>query len=98
MSKREFYKATRPDGTDFATGTVKYELGEWTPEISDLVICGRGYHVADTPSETLVGGTWPCRLFKAEVKGRAGRGSWTKGDHPHKGVYPSIRVIEELPA
>jgi hypothetical protein len=26
MSKREFYKATRPDGTDFATGTVKYEL------------------------------------------------------------------------
>ena len=93
-----YYKATRPDGTDFATGKVLYQVGETTPPITDrLIICERGYHVADTPAMTLVGGSWPCRLYRVEVIGDPGAGSWSEF-HPHKGVYPSVRVIEELPA
>ena len=32
---RRFFKATRPDGTDFYTGRVLYEVGErWTVAVA----------------------------------------------------------------
>ena len=89
----EYYKALRPDGTDFATGTTKPRKGRWMPRIEgDLVMCRRGYHVADAPAETLVGGSWPCKLARVEIPG----GEWER--EGHKLVVPTYRVVEWLPS
>ena len=72
-----YYKATRPDGTDFYSGTVDYAdalaTGRWlrvrTPARDRYAVCTSDVlHASDTPTETLIGGSWPCRLF--EVTGR----------------------------
>lgn len=93
-----YYKATRPDGKDFHTGTVDYtghlESGEPLP----LLTSERGYyccsntvyHASDTPSETLIGGTWPCRLF--EVEGE----SVAQEDNKHG--FRTLRVAREIEA
>ncbi|MCC7253268.1 MAG: hypothetical protein IT540_15515, partial [Hyphomicrobium sp.] len=53
----DYYKALRPDGTDFATGTTKPRKGRWMPRIKGkLIMCERGYHIADAVAETLIGG------------------------------------------
>lgn len=89
----EYYKAFRPDGTDFATGTTKPRKGRWMPRIEgDLVMCRRGYHVADAPAETLIGGRWPCKLARVEVP----EGEWQR--EGHKLLVPTYRVVEWLPS
>lgn len=86
-----YYKAVRLDGTDFATGTTRPVVGEWMPLIKgELVMCRLGYHVADTPGETLVGGWWPCRLFEVEIP----EGDWER--EQHKLVVSTYRPIREL--
>lgn len=89
-----FYKATRPDGTDFFTGTVLYEVGKRVrplPHDGERRICGPGYvHAADVPSETLVNGRWPCRLF--EVAGTPADRLW------HKAAFRQLVVVRELDA
>ena len=93
-----YYKALRPDGTDFATGRTRPVLGEWMPKIEGLLsICERGYHVADAAAETLIGGSWPCKLYRVEAKG-FDRSQSFRGNHLHKGVCRTYRLIEELPA
>lgn len=88
-----YYKAVRVDGTDFATGTTHPTVGEWMPRIEgELVLCWRGYHVSDAVAETLLGGSWPCRLFEVEIED----GEWQR-EH-HKLVVPTYRPIKELPA
>lgn len=90
-----YYKAVRPDGTDFATGTTRPVIGEWMPSIEgELEICARGYHVSTKPAETLVGGSWPCRLFEVEAKGI----SRQRDNNKHKRVCRTYRPIRELPA
>ena len=90
-----YYKAVRPDGTDFATGTTLPVVGEWMPRIEGkLVLCARGYHVSDEPGETLIGGSWPCRLFEVEIDEVVPYGN-VDG---HKSVVPTYRPIRELPA
>ena len=34
----EYYKALRPDGTDFATGTTKPRKGSWMPRIEGELV------------------------------------------------------------
>lgn len=93
-----FYKATKPDGTDFYTGTVDYAAAltagkpvrrkpaaEVYYTCSDLV-----YHAADAAAETLVGCSWPCRLFEVTGKPVAQEG--------HKFGFRSLRVLREIPA
>ena len=88
-----YYKALRTDGTDFATGTTKPRKGQWMPRIDgELVMCGRGYHVSDAVAETLVGGSWPCKLARVEIPD----GEWDR--QGHKLVVPTYRVVEWLPA
>ncbi|MCC7408304.1 MAG: hypothetical protein IT442_09540 [Phycisphaeraceae bacterium] len=88
-----YYKALRPDGTDFATGTTKPRKGRWLPRIDgELVMCKRGYHVSDAPAETLVNGSWPCKLARVEIPD----GEWDRDGH--KLVVPTYRVVEWLPA
>ena len=68
-----FFKAVRPDGMDFYSGTIDYAAasavgGSVHPLSADLGqdggFCRAGrLYAADVAAETLVGGEWPCRLF-----------------------------------
>jgi hypothetical protein len=100
-----YFKATRPDGTDFYSGTVQYAVGKrvrprdtaskapWFWPKGSRILCGPGYlHAADVPAETLIGGEWPCRLF--EVTGKPDVGFDT--DHPHKGGFKQLSVVREI--
>ena len=94
-----FYKATRPDGTDFYTGTVDYAAalasGEPLPELpGDVAFPGPGwYHLATVPTEC-VGMGWPCRLFEVQPVGSV----HTDTGHPHKIGTTSVRVLREVDA
>ena len=94
-----FYKATRPDGTDFYTGLVDYAAalasGEPLPELpGGGEFPGEGwYHLATVPTEC-VGMSWPCRLFEVEPVGSVHADT----DHPHKIGTTSVRVLREVDA
>jgi hypothetical protein len=97
-----FYKATRPNGTDFYTGTIDYAAALQTgasiwkpgrfkrfpnnPEFCTSDVL----HASDAPAETLVGGQWPCRLFEVTGKPVAQEG--------HKFGFQRLKVERELPA
>lgn len=90
-----YYKATRPDGTSFYDGKTKWEVGKITrrPKGSpnDFKVCGPSViHASDAPAETLVGGSWPCRLFEVEGKSVAQEG--------HKHGFKQLKVVKELPS
>jgi hypothetical protein len=87
-----YFKATRLDGTDFRTGRVLYAVGKRVrplPFEGEREICGRGVlHAADVPAETLIGGSWPCRLFEVTGIPFASKG--------HKHGFRQLTVIREL--
>lgn len=94
-----YYKATRPDGTDFYSGTVDYAAALASGRPLERLTSPDGfyqccsptvYHAADVPAETLIGGSWPCRLF--EVTGRP------VDIEGHKFGFRSLRVRREIPA
>ena len=89
-----YYKATRPDGTSFHDATTAWSVGETVKiEMEDRKadLCGNGIlHAADAPGETLIGGSWPCRLFEVEGTPVAQEG--------HKFGFHELTVIRELPA
>ena len=91
------YKATRPDGTDFYSGSVLYQVGKivdigCSARRSPPVLCSSSVlHASDAKAETLIGGQWPCRLFA--VEGRS-----VVGPEYHKYGFRRLRVVEELPA
>jgi hypothetical protein len=88
-----FYKATRLDGTDFRTSRVQYTVGKRVrplPFEGERELCGEGYlHASDVPAETLVGGSWPCRLFEVTGKPFA-------SDDWHKHGFRQLTVVHEL--
>lgn len=91
-----FYKATRPDGTDWHTGKTDY-LQSPTPPLS-----GAGdfpgatwYHLATVPSEC-IGSSWPCRLF--EVRPAPGAQVHRDAWRPHRIGCTSVEVIREIDA
>jgi len=92
-----FYKATRPDGTDFHTGTVDYAAalasGDPTPALpGEGEFPGEGwYHLATVPTEC-VGMRWPCRLFEVEPVGD----QVVDSEHPHKIGCAAVRVVREV--
>ena len=94
-----FFKATRPDGRDFYTGTVDYAAalasGEPLPELrGGAAFPGGGwYHLATVPTEC-VGMSWPCRLFEVEPVGDM----MMDNAHPHKIGCRSVRVLREIEA
>jgi len=94
-----YYKATRPDGTDYYTGTVDYGAalasGDTIRLDSDETeFPGPGWlHLATVPTEC-DGMTWPCRLFEVEPVGDVHHDE----DHPHKIGCREVRVLRELPA
>jgi len=91
-----YYKATRPDGTDFHTGKIKYEAGKTVTHP-----CKR--KVRDDPSTYLsvsiapadcTGFSWPCRLFRVKPVGRTIKAT----SQPNKRGCSALRVVGELPA
>jgi len=95
-----YWKATRPDGTDFHTGTVDYAAAlasgvpVTAPASDDCGFPGPGWlHLATVPTEC-VGMSWPCRLFEVEPVGTV----WTDVHHPHKIGTTSVRVLREVDA
>ena len=91
-----YFKAVRPDGTDFRTGTIDYAAalgGEpiTLPEVPDPECCtSTVLHAATVPTETLIGGTWPCRLFEVTGTPVAQGG--------HKRGFFSLAVVREVDA
>ena len=61
-----YYKATRPDGTDFRTGQINYEVGSVVRHPNPHGDHPSGYlSVATVPTECMRM-CWPCRLFAVE--------------------------------
>ena len=94
-----YYKATRPDGFDFRTGTINYAAALESGE----VIRHPAKRVRNQPETYLsvsvepadcTGFQWPCRLFRVEPVGRV----MTADGLPNKRAVSALRVVEELPA
>ena len=102
-----FYKAVRPDGTDFYTGTVRWlpPVGESLPDDGLIVThptvrkkspggaCD--YLSVATVATDCTGMEWPCRLARVE---RTRAAVWTPDGEllPHKRASWQWRVVEEL--
>lgn len=94
-----YYKATRPDGTDFRTGTINYAQALAADETLTHPDAhwnhASGYlSISVAPGETLIGGRWPCRLFTVEPVGEAR----TVDTYQHKRAVHALRVVEEVDA
>ena len=102
-----YYKAVRPDGTDFHSGTVRWlpPVGESLPDDGLIVThptarkkttggAADYLSVATVPTDC-TGMEWPCRLARVE---RTRAAVWTPdGDElPHKRASWRWRVVEEL--
>lgn len=91
-----YFKAVRSDGTDFRTGTIDYAAalgGEpiTLPEVPDPECCtSTVLHASTVPTETLVGGSWPCRLFEVTGTPVAEKGC--------KRGFFSLAVVREIDA
>ena len=98
------YKATRPDGTDFKTGTIDYgaalETGDVVRHPSPAEDIGHPYTWASrylsvaTVATDCIGFRWPCRLFEVEAVGEAYRDDF----YSNKRRVAALRVTKELPA
>jgi hypothetical protein len=93
----DYYKATRPDGTDFYTGTIKYEVGKRTTHPTSKRRTKDDpstYLSVSTTATDCTGFEWPCRLFRVRGVGKA----MTATDLPNKRAFLAVDVVEELPA
>jgi hypothetical protein len=96
-----YFKATRPDGTDFATGTIDYGAALVSGEVVRHLAAKK---IKNEPSTYLsvsvsaadcTGASWPCRLFRVEPVGRV---MSKLSVSPNKRAVSALRVVEELPA
>ena len=95
-----YYKATRPDGTDFRTGTIDYGAALLTGEpvthpAFDRKAGAESYLSVSVAASDCTGFSWPCRLFRVEPVGRAYK---VGDDLPNKRSVRALVVAEELPA
>ena len=94
-----YYKATRPDGTDFHTGTIDYaralETGEVIRHPAKMIRDDpRTYLSVSVHPANCSGMGWPCRLFRVEPVGRTLKAQFSES----KRSCSALRVVEELPA
>lgn len=99
-----FYKAVQQNGRDFYSGRVDYAslcgTGETLPVLPKVIghygfdgpqcCTGDVYHASVAKADTLIGGSWPCRLFEVEGEPVAEEGT-------KRGFY-ALKVVRELPA
>jgi hypothetical protein len=90
------WKATRPDGT--TRGGARWTVGEVTAHPTSTVMvrddASTYLSLSAQPGETLIGGSWPCRLFRVEPVGDV----ITSDEYEHKRCVLAVRVVEEVPA
>ena len=90
------YKAVRPDGTDFYTGTVQWaRIGEEVKHpTSEAPVLGdfSTFLSVSTDPTRLPGSSWPLRLLRVEPVGDL----IEVDEHKRGGI--AFRVVEELPA
>jgi hypothetical protein len=94
-----FYKAARLSGESFHTspdGTALIYAPGYTYDIPEeereARLCSSGVlHASDVPSETLIGGSWPCRLFEVT-------GTPVVGPDNHKYGFYELEVVREIEA
>jgi hypothetical protein len=90
------WKATRPDGT--TRNGLWWTVGEVTTHPTSTVMvrddASTYLSLSAQPGETLIGGEWPCRLFRVEPLGDV----ITSDEHAHKRCVLAARVVEEVPA
>lgn len=95
-----YYKATRPDGTDFQTGSIDYAAALATGETIEHPAAKMVRHDPATYLSVSIhpanctGMRWPCRLFVVEPVGRTLKASLNNSKHS----CHALRVIEERPA
>ena len=94
------YKATRPDGRDFYSGTVDYAAALLDGTVVEHPAFDRkggaaGYLSVSVSAADCTGFRWPCRLFVVEPVGLAFR---VGDDLPNKRAVRALRVVEERPA
>ena len=96
-----YYKAVRPDGTDFYSGRVAWDrmgeivrhLNPGSPDEHDA----EGYLSVSVSPTDCTGMEWPCRLF--EVEPVEGVPVWEPSPSlPSKRASHAWRVVRELPA
>ena len=90
-----FYKAVLTNGFDFFSESVDYAslcgTGESLPELMGGECCtSYVYHASTSKADTLIGGSWPCRLFEVE-------GDPVSSEENKRG-FRTLKVIRELPA
>ena len=101
MSEETYYKAVRPDGTDFYSGRVLWDrVGEIVehPNPGSLGnYDAKGYLSVSVSPTDCTGMKWPCRLFEVELV--EGIPVWKPtSDMPSKRASHAWRVVRELPA
>lgn len=97
-----YYKAVRPDGTDFRTGRVDYAAALATgepirhPDPRPGTRYAMHYLSVATEVTECTGMAWPCRVFVVEPVGE----TWVPDpdDLPHKVACTSVRVVDEVSA
>ena len=101
MSVETYYKAVRPDGTDFYSGRVLWgrvgEIVEHPNPGSPGGEDAKGYLSVSVSPADCTGMSWPCRLF--EVEPVEGAPVWEPTPSlPSKRASHAWRVARELPA
>ena len=97
-----YYKAVRPDGTDFRTGTIQWappegHEGEWVvrhPTSAEIGADASSYLSVSTVPTDCVGMKWPCRLFEVESVGDVE----PSGDISNKVAGLEFKIVRELDA
>ena len=95
-----YYKAVRPDGTDFYSGTVQWappegHEGDWVvrhPTSIGIGTDASSYLSVSTVPTDCVGTAWPCRLFEVEAVGDVE----TVPYFPNKVAGLAFRVVHEV--
>lgn len=103
MDEIEYYKATDPNGRDFRTGTIRYADALASGETIRHLFTGKMVlnhaetylSISVDPTHTLVGGEYPCRLFRVEPEGPVLSGLYAS---KRKRAVKALRVVEELSA
>ena len=98
MSEETYYKAVRPDGTDFYSGRVLWDrVGEIVEHPDPGGDDARGYLSVSVSPTDCTGMKWPCRLF--EVEQVEDCLVWEPTPSlPSKRASHAWRVVRELPA
>ena len=98
-----YYKAVRPDGTDFRTGTI-----QWAVEPGEIVrhptstlpphewSSARDYLSVATVPADCTGMVWPARLFEVEGVDDHPVGTPNLATFPHKRGATAWRVVHEV--